>query len=316
MTATLRVIKAGLQTTLQGAPFVGHRHLGMPAAGAADCLSLALANHLVGNDITDIAIELTLDDAKFVAGDRFSIALVGASDFLRVNGEERSLHRCIPVNPGDEIHIGPATKGCRSYLAIGGRLSAQTLLGGQSTYLTASLGGFRGRALQKGDCLEIASHDKSIAETGTPVNLSPTMTSQFLLRITPGPEFALLCNESQSRLAGQQWRVSARTSRMGMMLDGEPLETTDASQMASAPVFSGTLQCPPDGQPFLLGPDAQTTGGYPRVAQVIRADRHLIGQLKSGSAVRFLITTPERASKIYREKLMLLEPWLGPVNLW
>ena len=103
---------------------------------------------------------------------------------------------------------------------------------------------------------------------------------------------------------------------MGMALDGAPLASSDSANMPSAAVFPGTIQLPPSGQPYLLGPDAQTTGGYPRIAQVIRADRHLIGQMGSGSRVRFVQTTAERATEIYREKLSLLTSWLGKVDLW
>jgi len=103
---------------------------------------------------------------------------------------------------------------------------------------------------------------------------------------------------------------------MGMALEGVPLHTSEASNMPSAAVFPGTIQLPPSGEPYLLGADAQTTGGYPRIAQVIRADRHLIGQLGSGSRVQFVHTTAERATEIYREKISLLSPWLGQINLW
>jgi len=76
------------------------------------------------------------------------------------------------------------------------------------------------------------------------------------------------------------------------------------------------MPCPPDGRPFLLGPDAQTTGGYPRIAQVILADRHLIGQLSPGAKIQFVNISPQRATEIFREKLKQLRPWLGAANLW
>ncbi len=110
--------------------------------------------------------------------------------------------------------------------------------------------------------------------------------------------------------------MGSRASRMGMALDGAPLVAGESSNMPSAAVFPGTVQLPPDGRPYLLGPDAQTTGGYPRIAQVIRADRHLIGQLGSGSRIQFVRTTIERATEIHREKLSLLSSWLGQINLW
>lgn len=314
---TLTVIKPGLQTTLQGAPFSGHRHLGMPAAGAADCLSLALANHLVGNTPGAIAIEITLDDAKFSVEHSCGIALTGAAVFLRLNGEQKSLHQLIYAKPGDEIHVGAADKGCRSYLALAGNIDAQSLLGGQSTYIGAALGGFEGRPLKTGDVIEstrAAATDK--IGLRTPDNLIPVQSDQYIVRVTAGPEFSDLPADQQQYFFQEKHGVGQRINRMGLGLQGMALNLENDAQMLSAPVFPGTIQCPPDGEPFLLGPDAQTTGGYPRIAQVIRADRHLIGQLRPGAEIQFVKVSNDRATAIYRQKLSLLKPWLGAVSLW
>lgn len=315
---TITVIKPGLQSTLQSAPFRGQRYLGMPAAGAADCLSLAFANHLVGNAPDALAIEMTLDDARFTFARSITIAVTGAAGFMRLNGEDRSLHSAITVKPGDEIHIGPAKLGCRSYLAVSGTIEAQSLLRGQSTYLGAGLGGFDGRALRAGDVLNWmpAPSAQEIPDQKTPDKLRPMVSDKYILRITAGPEFSALGDSSRAALLGGKYKVGPRTDRMGLGLQGAPLDTKGTPQMNSAPVFNGTIQCPPDGEPFLLGPDAQTTGGYPRIAQVIRADRHLIGQLRPGSEIQFVQTTPEQAAKIYRQKLSVLMPWLGAISLW
>ncbi|MEP2102095.1 MAG: biotin-dependent carboxyltransferase family protein [Parasphingorhabdus sp.] len=314
---TLTVVKPGLQTTLQGAPYLGHRHLGMPAAGAADCLSLALANHLVGNAPDAIAVEITLDDVKLTVRHPIALALTGAAEFLRVGDEDRALHALVYAKPGDEIHIGPATQGCRSYLAVSGQIKALSLLGGGSTYLVAGLGGFKGRALQADDVIECKQ--AAISETtgkNTPDGLRPIISDRFIMRVTIGPELSSLSLDSQKMIFEKNCQVGARTNRMGLNLQGLALDQEDGSQMHSAPVFPGTIQCPPDGEPFLLGPDAQTTGGYPRIAQVIRADRHLIGQLHPGSEIQLVPVSNERATEIYRQKLSLLTPWLGAMSLW
>ncbi len=314
---TLKVIKPGLQTTLQGAPFSGHRHLGMPAAGAADCLSLALANHLVGKLAGAIAIEITLDDVKFAAEHPTGIAVTGAAAFVRINGKDRPLHQLIHAKSGDEIHVGPADKGCRSYLAVAREIVGRSLLGGQSTYLGAGLGGFQGRALQAGDSVQwIEGSTSPTTSKQTPDGLRPVLSDKHIIRVTAGPEISALTSYSQEILFGQKRKIGLRANRMGLSLQGSPIEQENALQMKSAPVFPGTMQCPPDGEPFLLGPDAQTTGGYPRIAQVVRADRHLIGQLRPGSEIQFVKIGNGRATEIYRQKLSLLTPWLGAINLW
>ena len=150
---SITVIKAGLQTTLQGKPYRGHRNIGMPAAGAADCLSLALANRLVGKEASALSVEITLTAAEFLINQEVAVALTGAASDFRVNGTDTPLHKTLMIKPSDRIEIGPAKAGCRSYLSFSSYLEAQTLLGGQSTYMPAKLGGFEGRALMDGDHL-------------------------------------------------------------------------------------------------------------------------------------------------------------------
>jgi biotin-dependent carboxylase-like uncharacterized protein len=314
---SITVLKAGLQTTLQGAPYSGHRHLGMPAAGAADCLSLALANFLVGKSYGKVALEITLTDAIFRINVPCSIGVVGGAEYLRINNEDHPQHRTLRVDAGDQIHIGPSRPGCRTYLAISERIEANLLLGGQSTYLAAGLGGFHGRAFKVEDVIAFSQGLPIIVEDRTtPDRLRPHFSNDHVLRVTRGPEAGELNETILDDLCMNPYAVGARANRMGMALEGTFLSAGKSSNMPSAAVFPGTLQLPPDGQPYLLGPDAQTTGGYPRIAQVIRADRHLIGQLGSGSRVQFVKTTPERATEIHQEKLSLLSSWLGQIKLW
>ncbi|MEP2989344.1 MAG: biotin-dependent carboxyltransferase family protein [Parasphingorhabdus sp.] len=314
---SLRVVKAGLQTTLQSAPFRGHRHIGVPAAGAADSLSLALANKLVGNRPNDVALEISLSGAKFCSETTAIIALTGAQCDFRINEKVQSHHRSILISEADEITLGPAQKGCRSYLAISGQVDVDAVMGTRSTYQPAALGGFHGRALQDGDILPLKQlRDESYSDHSTPVQFVPSVTNSMIVRVTVGPEFHRLNQDAQTSLLRTSWDVDQRMSRMGLMLNGKILKTNDCNPMQSGAVFPGVIQCPPSGKPFLLGPDAQTTGGYPRIAQVIKADRHLIGQLRPGSKVQLVKTSPEQAATIYRKKLELLEPWLGNSQLW
>ena len=314
---SITVLKPGLQTTLQGAPFAGHRHLGMPAAGAADCLSLALANFLVGKSFGEIALEITLTDAIFQMNEPCSIGVVGGAEYVRINGKDHPQHQTLKLLAGDEVHIGPSRPGCRSYLAISAKISANRLLGGQSTYLAAGLGGFHGRALKTGDMVTFSQDSPNIdVDRTTPEDFRLRYSDDHVLRITPGPEASVLHDALSDDLCLRRYTVGARANRMGLALEGEPFVAGESSNMPSAAVFPGTIQLPPSGHPYLLGPDAQTTGGYPRIAQVIRADRHLIGQLGSGSRIQFVQSAPERATEIYQEKLSLLSSWLGQIKLW
>lgn len=313
---TLIVIRSGMQSTLQASPFSGYRDLGMPAAGAADCLSFALANHLVGKGRSEAAVEITLDRAEFVADEACAVAVTGAASQLLVNDKSAALHQTLHLGKGDTLTVDVAQQGCRSYLAVSGGLQFNAVLSSQSTYLGAGLGGFEGRALKVGDRLVCSKSDQPAPFVQTPENLRPVHGDKYLLRIVAGPEYSALDSQSRQSLEHDKHQVGMRANRMGLGLTGNILKTGHMSSMASAAVFSGTIQCPPSGEPILLGPDAQTTGGYPRIAQVIRADRHLIGQLRPNAEVQLVMTTPEKAAQIYRQKLLLLKPWLGNFSLW
>jgi len=74
---------------------------------------------------------------------------------------------------------------------------------------------------------------------------------------------------------------------MGMRLAGPKLSRKTATEMVSAPVAPGTVQLPPDGQPIVLLAEAQTIGGYPRLAHVINVDQPRLAQLRPGDRLRF-----------------------------
>ena len=153
---TLRILKPGLQTTVQAGPRTGQRHLGVPASGAADSLSLALANRLVGNAPLAPALETTLTGVTLRCEGSAFAAVTGARAKVRLNGERVKRHRTLVLAEGDELDVGPAKAGARNYVAFAGGIVADAVLGSASTYLPAGFGGFRGRALRAGDVLACA----------------------------------------------------------------------------------------------------------------------------------------------------------------
>ncbi|MDP7518477.1 MAG: hypothetical protein QGI17_15350, partial [Arenicellales bacterium] len=102
-----------------------------------------------------------------------------------------------------------------------------------------------------------------------------------------GPEFDLIDEASKTLLFSATYTVSNDSNRMGNRLVGPDLKIKKTDHMISGPLFPGTLQCPTAGSPILLGADAQTLGGYPRLLQVVLVDRHLIGQLRPGDRIKF-----------------------------
>lgn len=305
----MKVLDPGLQTTIQAGPRDGHRHLGVATGGPADPLALALANRLVGNAPDAPGLEVTLTGLRLRMEAACGLAVAGAPRSVTLDGRAAPAHEALNPRPGDELRLGPAPLGCRSYVAFAGGLVAATAFGSASTDRRAGIGGHDGRALLAGDRLTLA--DPRLApDARTPEELRPAFAPHWTLRAAPGPEISLLNEADTARLFGEGFTAGRDSDRTGVRLSGPHLTAAEAN-MDSAPVFVGTVQLPPGGRPIILLPDAGTTGGYPRVAQVIRADRHLLGQLRPGHPVRLLRRTPEQAAGVLRAKTALLQGWLG-----
>jgi biotin-dependent carboxylase-like uncharacterized protein len=235
------------------------------------------------------------------------VAITGARAKARLNGERVKLHRTLAVAAGDELEIGPARLGARNYLAVAGGIDVEEVLGSASTYLPAGFGGLQGRALRGGDVVATGPAVGTPEMLKTPKEFRPLASNSWALRACYGAEVDLLSKESRFDLFDTNFSVGFRADRMGLQLEGARFEVTSGGRLASAPVFPGTIQCPEDGTPFLLSIDAQTIGGYPRVAQVARADRHLIGQLRPGNHVRLLWRDAESA----RDELLAKHNYWG-----
>jgi biotin-dependent carboxylase-like uncharacterized protein len=309
----VRVLKPGLQTTVQAGPRTGMRHLGVPASGAADPLSLALANKLVGNSWSAPALETTLTGVTLTFDQGAFVAISGAKAKAWLNGERVKLHRTLAVAAGDELEIGPARAGARNYLAIAGSVDVPEVLGSASTYLPAGFGGHEGRALRAGDRLSCHPVNGAPELTRTPQEFRPHAATSLALRACHGAEIELLDEQGRFDLFDTNFTVANRADRMGLQFEGPVFNVASGGRMDSAPVFPGTIQCPEDGRPFLLSIDAQTIGGYPRVAQIARVDRHLIGQLRPGDHVRLLWRDADSAADELHAKHEYWRRWLPDI---
>lgn len=297
---TLEIIEPGLLTLVQAAPYRGTRQLGMPYAGAADPVAMALANWLAGNGGEVAAIETAYAALKIRARQNVAVGVQGAATSVEINGQATATRQTIFLEPGDVLMIPAPSGGCRSYVAVHGGITRQDGLHFTSTYLPASLGGFDGGTVPAGTILFGGSMSEA---RNLPASHQLRYSMDFRLRVTVAPEsdwvdLSALCDESRI--------VSRRANRIGLELEGSPLKLYRDAPIDSSAVFPGTIQCPPTGLPFLLGSDAQTTGGYPRIAQVVRADRHLIGQLRPGARVSFQRIEPAEAQRLYRSKIALI----------
>lgn len=283
---TITVLNGGTQTTVQDAGRPGHRHLGIPRSGAADRLSFAVANHLVGNPWDHPALECALGGLHVRFERAATIALSGAQMWAQINGMNINLNRAVGVEAGDILTLSYAREGCRGYVAVAGGIAATAFLGSVSTYLPAALGGIEGRALKAGDELTLMGEPTGPA-TAIPNGYIPFLSGHAVLRARAGPEFDRLSACSRRYLFTTPFIATPATDRMGARLRGDRIVTESDFAMTSSPLLPGTLQCPPDGQPILALADAHCTGGYARGLHVIQADQWLLGQIAPGMQISF-----------------------------
>ena len=311
----LEILRPGIQTTLQAAPRTGFRHMGVPWAGPTDAWSMALANRLVGNTLDKAALEITHGNfsARFL--EAAWIALTGAPASADMSGEAVAFHTTLFVSAGSVLTIGAASAGMRIYAAVAGGFPCDDFLGSGSTYLPAGFGGYQGRALAQGDQLGFSSQPRELNLLSTPEALRPTVSTAYALRACVSAETHRLSDISRSMLFSTEFLVGRQATRMGLTLAGMPLELESDGKMQSAAVFPGTIQCPENGTPIVLLADAQTTGGYPRIATIAGCDRHLLGQLRPGDRVRLLNRSFKQARANLESKLALLRTWIPKFSI-
>lgn len=290
MSASLRILRAGIHTTVQDGGRSGYRALGVPGSGALDAVALRLVNALVGNPANTAALEMLYSGMTVEMTDGTArIALAGAAAFIE---RERSPPIALPawhsasIQSGDRLRIAPPADTAAAYLAVEGGYALPTVLGSVSTYVQGNLGGYHGRALRAGDTL-ILARPHALARAERRYASPPVLAQPAALRIIPGPQTACFADEALERLLSEPFRVTAASNRGGLLLEGPCLQHSEGHDVLSEGVATGSIQVPGSGQPVVLIGDHPTVGGYPKIATVISGDWAAAGRLRIGNAVRF-----------------------------
>ncbi len=287
----MHVLAPGFLTTVQDLGRFGHAHRGISASGAADALALRAANLLVGNAENAAALEMTLTGGEFEFEADTVIALTG-SDF----GAGIPLWQASPLKAGEILRCGGTKMGARMYLAVRGGIDAPRTLGSASAHLLTGVGG---GPLKKGMTLRLG--DGAIRKPRAAVKNPPQWQKATTVRVTDGPQADWFHGE----LYGGAYTVAEECNRMGIRLTGAAMPSP-AGGMLTEGVAMGAIQVPPDGQPIVLFVEHQTTGGYPKPANVISADFWRLGQLRPRDEVRFERVTIDHALEL----LQAQEKWL------
>ena len=302
---TITVIKPGMLTSLQDKGRYGHQHLGLSVAGAMDTLSQSLANLVLGNDENAATLEVTLLGPVLRFDEDAVIALCGADLSAEIRGVPVNQAEPTQVRAGEQLTFGRRVSGVRCYIAVRGGFDAPMFMGSASTYLRGLVGGLDGRALKAGDTLAIKPHAIDLPALPFESTALDDLLADLVgntVRVMPGREWDHFDDSARETLLGQPYKITTQSDRMGYRLEGPILDRANKRDILSEAITFGAMQVPPNGQPIVLMAERQTTGGYPKIVQVIGADLGKLAQCAPGDTIRFSLTDLRTAHLALRER--------------
>lgn len=314
---SLKIIKAGVLDTLQDKGRLGAQDRGINPNGAMDVFSAYLANCLIGKEMNAPVIEMHFPAPVIQFCEATIICLTGANFFPAIDKKEIPLHQPVVINKNSILSFNKIKSGARCYLSILQKLEVEPWLNSYSTNLKAQAGGLHGRSFQKGDIIPFEENNAVVNFlSGRNFFVLPWLakplaeTTTASIAVMEGSEWNWLDEESRQLFLNESFSISTVADRMGYRLLGKELKVKSPKQMVSSGVAFGTIQLLPNGQLIVLMADHQTTGGYPRIANIISAHLPAFAQMKPNEYVQFCKATVDRAE----EKLLQQHAYLLSVQ--
>ncbi|MFC4767922.1 biotin-dependent carboxyltransferase family protein [Effusibacillus consociatus] len=319
---SIKVLRAGLLTSIQDLGRFGMQKHGVIVSGAMDPFALRVGNLLVGNEEGEGALEITMMGPSLLFEADTLIAICGGDLSPTIDGHKIPGWRPVFVKQGSVVQFGAPVSGCRAYLTVAGGFDIPQVMGSRSTYLRAGIGGFQGRALKDGDVLNLRTPSEQanrrmrqfseaagtqsflVSEWSVSCDILSAYRKNPVVRVLPGGQFNRFTLDSREQFFSQEFQVTPQSDRMGYRLAGPQLSLSEPMELISEAVSAGTVQVPPAGNPIILLADRQTTGGYPKIAQVASVDLPVIAQVKPGEKIRFQEVSLEEAQDLYRVREM------------
>ena len=300
----MTIIKQGFQDLVQDLGRDGYTHIGISPTGAADKVSMKIANLFLGNHINDAVLEITLFGGTYLFDMQTTICLSGSHFPAKIRGDELPFNKPVNIQKGETLSIGGSTSGARCYLAVQDGFNVADLLGSSATHLMSKSGGFRGRNLQKEDQLAYNEPEKRYF----PIDRKfPIDYNRSIIRATPGLQHSLFDKPTQELFFSKEYTVSHQSNRMGIRIHGPKIQKRTSEDMITEGLPLGAVQVKVSGDSIITFVDHQTTGGYPKIANVIAADMHKVGQLRPGDVFTFELITMDKAETLYLAQEQLLK---------
>jgi len=315
---SIEIINPGLVTSVQDLGRPGYFHLGIPIGGAMDRLAMRSANLLVGNDESAAGLESVFVGPEIKFQCDSVVAATGADMPIKIDGVIQPNWTALSIKAGQVLSFDFLKSGARIYIAIAGGIDVPKALGSRSTYPIGALGGFKGRALNKGDILPLGKFNSSL-NSGKTLDKKLRRTPKQIaeLRVLTGLYWHRITEKSQKKFFQDKWIVATEADRMGYRFKGgTKLEFvdreapfgagSDPSNIVDSCYPYGSIQVPSGTEPIILHRDAVSGGGYFMIGAVISADMDLIGQLLPNTATQFIKVTMDEALNARNDRERLL----------
>jgi antagonist of KipI len=304
----LKVVEPGFLVTVQDLGRVGFRSSGVPVGGAMDRFALMAANRLVGNPQNDACLEFYASGPALIMDVDCVVAATGRGFCIETESGQYPAWLGVQIKAGQTVRLVGTAGCCWGYVAIAGGVVVPEVMGSRSTYLRGHFGGWMGRALRAEDVLPIGAARDVAAGNILPEAKHPRYSDDVTLRVVPGPQRHALGEREWRGFIEGVYHVSTVSDRMGYRLQGHTPISIPTGDILSEAAWPGAVQMPSGGQPVVLMCDAQTSGGYAKVASIISADLHLLAQCPLGAGqVHFSVTAVTEARHAYAEMMSQLD---------
>lgn len=300
----IRILKAGMLTTVQDLGRTGYQSQGFPVSGVMDRRSFTIANLLIDNLENEPVLEFTLIGPTLEFTADTIIAITGGDFQPTINGEAAPMYTALYIHKGDILKFGSALTGSRGYISFSCYLQIPVVMGSRCTNMKCSIGGFKGRQLQDGDYISFRIKRKYLRYfLSRKLNLNEFDQEEALLRVVMGPQDDRFTKEGIATFLSEEYTVTSDFDRMGCRLEGPFIASKNGSDIISDGIALGSVQVPSHGKPIILLADRQTTGGYAKIATVASVDIPKLVQRKTDHKIRFKAITVQEAQALYREEL-------------
>ncbi len=297
-----KVLRPGINSTFQDLGRFGLQHLGIVASGCMDQLAFCTSNKLVGNKISEGALEFAYQGPLIEhVGETALVAISGKVNFniIKKNNEiiKGKPNESFLISNEEKIDILSTIDSVYGYFSIFGGFKIEEVKGSVSTLVKAKIGPNNGDKLKVGD--KIFFNRSHQGDKTNKIQLD--FDKDNIIRVMKGLQIHYFSKKSQEDFFSKEYKVTKLTDRMGMRLEGQKLENIVDKNIKSEGITKGSIQVPGDGQPIILLSDHPTIGGYPKIANVITADYDKLVQKIPGTTIKFKLVDLLVAEKAFQD---------------